>query len=295
MRRGLTTHTLQLADGRLLGYARYGCEGGRPVLYFHGMLGSRFECALLHRAGHDLQLCIYALERPGYGLSTPQSDRRMKLWADDVEAFADALGLSRFALVGVSGGGPYVLACASLLQERLIGAAVSGGLGPLSVDAVRDEMSGMVRLGLKITGGNGTMLSKIYGPPLARLARLSPRLALRTFALPLSDEDKKVLRSQIVEEIFSRNLREAFRQGIDGALRDMELYRMDWLFSVEDIKVPVHLWHGTADRIVPPAHSEGLAAAISAAQLHLVPNEGHFSLPVKHAAGILGSALDDAS
>src|SRR5208282_1859736 len=120
-----------LADGRKLGYSEYGAQRGLPVLGFHGTPGSRFMFRLVHEPARRLGLRIIAPDRPGFGLSDYQENRTLSDWANDVSALADKLGLARFGVAGISGGGPYVAACAALLPERVTAAALISPVGPL--------------------------------------------------------------------------------------------------------------------------------------------------------------------
>ena len=103
---------LRLADGRRLGFAEYGASGGQPLLFFHGTPGARLVAGFAHQSALRLNVRLIAPERPGFGRSDFQAGRRILEWPDDVAALADALGLERFAVAGVSGGAPYALACA---------------------------------------------------------------------------------------------------------------------------------------------------------------------------------------
>src|SRR6266498_1807335 len=95
---------LRLEDGRLLGYEVYGDPEGSPVFYFHGFPGSRLEARLATQVATRLAIRLIALDRPGFGLSDFKLRRTIFEWPDDVIKIANALGISRFATVGVSGG-----------------------------------------------------------------------------------------------------------------------------------------------------------------------------------------------
>jgi pimeloyl-ACP methyl ester carboxylesterase len=127
-----TDCSITLGDGRRLGYAEYGDPEGKPLFYCHGYPASRFEAALLDPAARKARVRIVAADRPGCGLSDFQPNRRILGWPNDVVELADALGIDRFAIVGVSGGGPYALACARKIPQRLTAAGVVCGLGPTS-------------------------------------------------------------------------------------------------------------------------------------------------------------------
>src|SRR5688572_28104051 len=123
------TDTLTLSDGRKVGIAEFGAPAGRPVVYCHGFPASRLEARLAHEAAKEVGARLIALDRPGYGLSDFQPGRRIGDWPRDVVEAADALGVQRFAMLGVSGGAPYALACAALLPERITALGVVCGLG----------------------------------------------------------------------------------------------------------------------------------------------------------------------
>jgi pimeloyl-ACP methyl ester carboxylesterase len=120
-----------LPDGRRLAYRQYGPPAGAPVLYLPGTPSCTTEWRMWpHGIADDLDLRVIAVDRPGLGGSDPQRHRRITDWPADVEALADALGLSRFAILGYSGGVPYALACAEALPERVTKAALVGCVGP---------------------------------------------------------------------------------------------------------------------------------------------------------------------
>ena len=111
--RGISMHaenqTFTLADGRALGFAEYGNPNGKPLFYFHGHPGSRFEARYLENSETAR---IIGVDRPGLGLSTYKAGRKILDWPDDIAELANSLGIARFAVAGFSGGGPYALACA---------------------------------------------------------------------------------------------------------------------------------------------------------------------------------------
>src|SRR5205823_6605134 len=120
-----------LSGGRRLGYADWGDPDGRPLLFFHGTPASRLAVEWADGSAAEHGIRLLSLDRPGHGLSDPAPGRSLLDWARDIDAFADALGLERFAVAGWSGGGPYVLACAYALTDRLADAVVLSGCGPL--------------------------------------------------------------------------------------------------------------------------------------------------------------------
>ena len=130
----------QTHDGLTIAYHRYGAAGGKPVFYFHGLPGSRYEAELLHAAALSAGVDLIAPDRFGYGDASPVDTDRYLRWISSIDALADELHFSRFYLLAASGGGPYALACASGLPKRVIATGVACGLGPLSVEALYQAM-----------------------------------------------------------------------------------------------------------------------------------------------------------
>jgi len=114
-----STQIYRLSDGRRLGYAEYGDPTGHPVIALHGTPGSRYMFEVADAAARARGLRIIAPERPGYGRSDVHHFDMLAETAFDIQSLVDALGIDHFALVGVSGGGPYAVAVAALMKERL--------------------------------------------------------------------------------------------------------------------------------------------------------------------------------
>jgi len=134
---------IKLRDGRSLGYAEYGNLQGKPVLHFHGLPSSRLEMhsAALDEIATRLNARVIVVERPGMGLSDFKPGRTIGDWPSDVIQLADALGLDRFAVMGLSGGGPYVTVCALKIPKRLTAAGIISGVGPLEAPGATDGMN----------------------------------------------------------------------------------------------------------------------------------------------------------
>jgi pimeloyl-ACP methyl ester carboxylesterase len=287
MRDEKTSLTFQLADGRQLGYAQYGSATGAPFFYFHGMPGSRCEARLLEASAKALELCIYAVDRPGYGLSDFYPGRSLTQWPNDITALADTLEIETFGIIAISGGGPYALACAHETPERVSATGIVCGLGPIHDPALRNEMHWLARSGFYLARRSSGMLEALYGKPLMWLSGTHPDWALRLLAAGQCAADKRVLLRRDIHEVLTGTLREAFRQGPYASARDVVIYQKPWGFDLANIRKKIHLWHGDADRIVPCSHSQYVHAQLPDSVLTILPDEGHFSLPVLHAKAIL--------
>jgi pimeloyl-ACP methyl ester carboxylesterase len=278
---------VRLPDGRRLCYAGFGAAGGYPLLYCHGFPASRLEAGLFDAAACRLNLQVIAPDRPGYGRSDFLAGRRIGDWASDMEALADYLGWQRFAVLGVSGGAPYAMACGERLGGRvsrlglvcplgqLCSAEATLGMGLLAAQAIRFAREGPFLA--------GWIYVHLVGPLMRR--HPLPALSLLTVAAPQAD--RQVLRDPAIRQMLAGSVEEAFRQGGKGAAHDLYLYTRPWDIVPDEIAAETHLWHGEADRTVPVAMGRQLAALIPGCHATFYPEEGHFSLPIRHAEAIL--------
>ncbi|MFL6071902.1 MAG: alpha/beta fold hydrolase [Mycobacteriales bacterium] len=266
--------TLLLSDGRRLGCAEYGQPDGRPLLDFHGHPGSRLEARFAHPAAAAAGLRVVALDRPGYGRSDFRPGRALTDWPADVAEAADLLGIRRFHVAGASGGGPYALACARLLPDRVMQAAVISGVGPYRVPGITRGMRWQNRTGFR-WGSRWPALARALMRSMRRNVISRPDPTIDALAKAMSPADAEIVRRPEVREILLADITEAFRQGSQGAAWDVVLLGMPWGFSLRDIAPEVHLWQGGTDTLVPPAMGRYLAGQIPHCHARLLPGEGH--------------------
>lgn len=270
-----TDHTIRLPDGRLLAYAEYGHPKGKPVFYFHGLPGSRLQPKLAGSAAARPGVRIIAFDRPGFGLSDFQPARKIGDWPADVTAAADSLGIDRFAVMGVSGGGPYAAACALMIPQRLTAAAIVSGIGPTGPPGATAGMRWQARLSI-LLASHSPRLARLLIWRTARAARRNPARLLSHLTANASDADKAVLARPQVKAAMQEDLAEAFRRGGRGPAWEMVLYARPWGFRLEDISMEVLLWHGEKDLTVPPAMGRYQARAIPNCRATFCPTDGHF-------------------
>ena len=268
--------TFQLAGRRRLGYAEYGPATGRTVLWFHGTPGARRQIPPRARdVAHERGVRLVALERPGIGASTPHAYRSLVEWAADVEVFCDGLGLDRVAVTGLSGGGPYALACAHEMPERVVAAALLGGVAPaVGDDAAPGGLTTHARTLSWIGGLARTPLGFVLPRIVPALEPVGGR-AMDLFASFMPPGDQRVFRDPGIRKMFLEDILLGSRRHMEAFLMDAVLFGRPWGFSLGGIRVPVHLWYGDADVIVPIAHGEHLAERIPRATLRIRPQEGH--------------------
>jgi len=270
----ISASVLRLPDGRDLSFAEYGDPEGIPVFGFHGTPGSRRQMAPVEGASVPSGIRIIAPDRPGYGFSSFQPGRRLTDWPADVQAIAEHLGIERFGVFGVSGGGPHALVCAHAFGDRLLGAACVSGIGPLQeVDAV-EGMNPANRLITRLGNRSPALMGLLMRLQIAAMRLFADRL-FETFIKMLPEPDQRLVRRPAVREAFTDDLRRMPRTGGRAAAQDFEVFASDWGFRPGDIRIPVHFWQGDLDRNVPPHHVHILADPMSQATIHDCPGEGH--------------------
>lgn len=268
--------TLTLADGRRLGVAEYGVASGVPVLHFHGSASSRLE-----RPSSPGELVrngvrFISLDRPGHGRSDYLPGRRLRDWVDDVREVANRLALDRFYVEGYSAGGPYALACAHDMPDRVIAVALIASAAPVGRAGALEGMPLPNRL---------LAMAARWAPPLTRLTRwVMRRVVLRDGAagvrriMALPEADEAVLDEPTHMAAFVRAVREGLAPGARGAARDDHLIHGPWGFEPAGVAQRVDVWHGDADVNVPLSAARHLADALPRARLEVLPGAGHFFL-----------------
>jgi pimeloyl-ACP methyl ester carboxylesterase len=216
---------------------------------------------------------VLVADRPGFGRSDPKPGRTLLDWADDVAEFADALGLRQFALVGASGGGPFVAACAYKHASRVTRAAILGGSGPLDAPGALRGITLQRRVGYVIARHVPALFRLVvgwYGDP-----RRDPERFFARYTAHNPPADQALLARPEIRAMFLASYREATRQGPDAFAWEVQLVARSWGFRLGELRVPVTIWHGTEDNSTSPEMARAMARAIPGARLHLVDGEGH--------------------
>ena len=289
----LREDVILLPDLRRLAYAEYGDPNGRPLFFFHGFPGSRYEAALGAGEAAARNIRIIAPDRPGSGLSDYQPRRRILDWPHDVVRLADTLGIERFGVAGISGGGPYAAACAYAIPERLTGAAIISGVGPFDAPGATDGMSRQNRAIFWLA----SKASWLTFPPLfilSRAVRGSPDRLAKQMMTSMPESDRELLRDPAIQEMFVRDAREAVRPGLRGAMQEASMYARPWGFRLQDIRMRVHVWQGGKDTNVPPSMGRWQAKAIPDCVFTFYEDEGHL-LGLRHLPDIGEAVLADTN
>ena len=282
------SHVIKLKNGRKLGYSEYGDTKGKPTFYFHGWPTSRLQAQVNDQIAKKLHIRIISIDRPGIGLSEFQKNRTLLNWPDDVVELADQLKINKFAVMGVSGGGPYAAVCAYKISHRLTKAGIVVGLAPTYIPGLLDGMSWLSKIGwanyarFPILRTLSTLLHYIN-------AKHGPSFGFHRLMLG-AKADKKIFSDAKVREMTRRSYQEAFRSGYKGVELDLKLYTNDWGFNLKDIKSKVFLFYGEVDQNVSLKMGKYYVSQIPNSKLTVYPGEGHL-ISRTHAEEILKTLI----
>ena len=270
------SQTLLLPSGRRLGIAEQGDPRGVPILFFHGFMGSRLQCPPDGTITSALGVRLIAVDRPGIGLSDPVKDRRLVNWANDIKMLAEALHLTRFAILGWSAGAPHALVCAALVPQQVVAlglASPMGGwfVGPGATQHISKESQGITTL-VRFAPWTLRLVFKLLQ---WRMAHAPERLVEGALA-ELPARDQATLADPVLRRWLIETASEPFRAGIGGVYEDTLVVARPWGFAPETIETPAWVWQGEADTSVLPALGEELAQELRHCSLIRLPGEGHF-------------------
>ncbi len=278
---------------RMLGFASFGTPTGRPIFWLHGTPGARRQIPVAARELAEREdLRIIGIDRPGIGSSTPHVYENVLDFATDLEIVADTLGLEEFHVIGLSGGGPYTLAAAAAMPDRVRSVEVIGGVAPtVGPDAVGGGAIalavplapliglGRVPLGLALTGA-------------VRLIRPVGGSVLDLYRVVQPAGDKRLLGRPEFRAMFLDDLLNGSRKQITAPISDLLMFTRDWGFRLADVRQHVRWWHGDGDHIVPLAHGEHCVSRLPNAKLFTVEGESHLG-GLGIAEEVLGGLLQE--
>ena len=280
-------------DGRSLDVQVAGPDGGPTVLFQVGTPSAGVLFEPLVALGAERGARHVAYSRPGYGRSDRAEGRTIADCAGDVAAVMDALGVERFRTVGWSGGGPHALACAALLPDRTIAAATIASVAPFDAE------------GLDFLAGMAPENREEFGAATSGPAELRAYLSReREGILAAGPEEIGASLGELLSPVdletasggFAEYLTALFHGGLEtdiwGWFDDDMAFVAPWGFELDPIGVPVTVWQGSEDRMVPYAHGRWLAEHIPGATPRLLEGEGHLSILIGRYAEILAGLLD---
>jgi len=288
---------IELGDNRVLALEEYGDRKGVPVIFCHGWPSSRTMAQLTDDAARDLGIRIISPDRPGISGSSFQPDRKLLDWPATVCRLADNLRLAEFRILAISGGAPYAYATARAMPERVRAIAVVSGAVPI-VDLV--DHRGLLRLYrwmLALHRTSPQLLRSLF--QLARpILSVRPPVHVRPLILKilmLQPCDAESLRDTTAFEAVFESQRRAWRGSAKGVMADAQIYAQPWGFPIEEVRVPVRLWHGKQDRAFSVRLAEEIAAQLPNCKARYIEGAGHYALPIRYTRKILEDLISSSS
>lgn len=276
-----------LPDGRRLAYLDLGEPDGHSVIHLHGAPSGKLETAFfdLDGAAKRSGIRLVAVDRPGVGGSDPAPGRTLLGWADDVADLADALGLDRFAVFGYSIGGASALACLHRLPDRVTAVTIVSGAGPADVAGIADGRSKDVDRVMDFARTRPRITSLVLA--FMKFGTKTPERMIAASGKSMPASDRAIADRPESAAPFAAFIADALRHGTRGVRDDLRLAASPWGFTPAEGKVPVSIWHGTADTNVPVAAAQWLSGLLRGATVTLVPEGGHISVLDERAEEIL--------
>ncbi len=279
----------QLSNNHHLAFNLLGNKLGYPILYCHGLPGSRLEAQLACEAATKLGIRIIAVDRPGFGESTFQPNRQMSDWVNDVTKLLQHLEIERFSVMGISGGCPYAMLLGEHLFHRIDKLGLVSGLGNLSDKANVKSIGLVLRAYINLARRFSHTSYFVNRYVTYRFMKLLPQLTMKLALLEGPQIDRDVLKNAKTHDIILNSFMEAIKQDGKGAAWDLYLATKQWQARPENVKTDTYLWHGNLDTTVPPIMAHDHAKRIANCDAKFLANEGHFSLPIRHMDTILAT------
>ena len=248
---------------------------------------------LTDEPAQELGIRIVSPDRPGISGSSLQPDRKLADWPRVIEGVLDHLGIGEFRALAISGGAPYAYATAATMPGRVRAIAIVCGAIPMAELEDRRGLLPLYRWMLALYRSRPQLLRRLFSMARPILA-LRPPVRLRPLLLKmlmLRPCDAESLRDAAAFEAIFESQRRAWRGSAQGVMADAQIYAQPWGFSLEDIRVPVRLWHGTQDRAFSLRLAEEIAERLPNCKARFIDNAGHYSLPIRYMREILADLI----
>lgn len=290
---------MRAPDGRLVVFHLAGPEAGDLVIFHTGTPGTPHLDPSMVRQCETRGLRIACIARPGYAGSARLSGRSYADNPPDTALVADRLGVKTFCVSGHSGGGGPALADAALLPDRVRAVAISASLAPAVA------MGSSWWEGLELANGEefeateaGEVALRLYLETRAKAMRMVTSAADilddPEFSKLYAPPDRACFTGEYLDFVLS-TYPLVVSHGVDGWIDDNFALLGDWGFDLARVGVPVTIWQGGQDNIIPVAHARWLADNVPGAELCFLPDEGHVSLLNHHFGAILDDLIERGS
>lgn len=277
--------TIELKDGRVLGFAEFGDPNGQPFFSLHGWQSSRIHGRRMAEAAKKLKIRIIAPDRPGTGLSSYKKNRNVLDYPDDLIELADQLSIETVTMIGISGGAPYSTAFAYKFPERTKKLGLIVGLAPTFV---KGNLKGM-KIKYKLLWGSQHYLS--LGGNLTSISNwlVTKYLSPEWYIYFATAKTERAVAEKF-KQVSIDTRKQAYLQGFRGPALDLKLYTHDWGFDLGKINVPTFLFYGELDKVVPPVMGRYYQSQIKNSELKIYQGESHYC-QIAHAEEILKTLI----
>jgi pimeloyl-ACP methyl ester carboxylesterase len=282
---------IQFENGNQIAFEEYGDPTGTPVVFCHGWPSSRTMAQLTDDAARDLRIRIISPDRPGISGSSFQPNRKLLEWPPVVERVVNHLGIGEFRLLAISGGAPYAYVTGKAMPERVQAIAIVSGAPPIADLADHSGLLRLYRWMLKFRRRSPELLRILFHVARPFAVRRIP-IRLRPLILKfLHPYDAAVLRDTAAFEACFESARRAWRGSVEGVMIDAQVYAEPWGFRLEDVELPVRLWHGKQDRAFSVRLAEEIAKRLPNCEARYINGTGHYSLPIRYMREILADLI----
>jgi pimeloyl-ACP methyl ester carboxylesterase len=282
-------NSLQLKNGGVIAFEEYGDRNGAPVIFCHGWPSSRTMARLTDQPARGLGVRIISPDRPGISGSTLQPNRKLIDWPPVVQQLMDYLGIGEFRMLGISGGAPYAYAAGRFIPDRVAAIAIVSGAPPIADLADSEGLLRLYRWMLALYRTRPLLLRRLFhfARPILSLRPPTWFRPLLLKMLMLQAWDAESLRDSAAFEAVFESQRRAWRGSAEGVMADAQIYAEPWGFRIEEVRIPVRLWHGRQDRAFSVRLTEQVVGRLSNCRARYVDGAGHYSLPIRHMREIL--------
>ncbi|MEI6057132.1 MAG: alpha/beta hydrolase [Lentisphaerota bacterium] len=265
-------------QGTRLAFYQYGDPNGHPIIFYHGT-GSHVHSMLLHKPALEYGFRIIVPDRPGVSQSSFRPGWTLLDYTKDISDLADSLNISSFGAIGISGGGPTLMASAFAIPERLSCVVDLACAMPIYTDSEMIASLGkMDRLYARLGANLPLSLFKIPFALIGITQKImkSPKSFAKMFDSSLCPADKELFKIPEIQYLFMRDLQELFRYGSKGPAYDAQRVYKDWGFKLSDIDIHIEIFQGEEDLFIPAKFSEYLVSQVKNSRINIIKGQGHF-------------------
>ena len=279
---------ITLNDNRILGFAEYGPENGQPVFFLHSVFGCRYEVPDLPDVLEKLNIRLIVPDRPGYGLSDNLNERSIMQWSDDFIQLYKSVNVNKIPIIGYSMGGPYAIACAIKYPDLVSKVVLVSSAYQVKKIEDLDGMLPSYKFLLGLCRFAPSIAKKFYNSFFIKLAKKDTEKF--RYNIIVDEQERSVVEQTFVRIVSDKCVDELVNVNSEGSVQDMLLSSRLWGFDIEDVAVPMEVWHGENDKHTPKKQIELLTEGMSGCQSFYFKNEGHMVI-FSHWEEILGASI----